>query len=245
LEPHGLQLDRRWMIVDQDGKFLSQRSVPQMARITVAIRPDSLLLEYTGQDAAESLEVPMTPPGGAPVTVKVWSDVVQANPYPSASNKVISQWLGTHCQLVKLPDPDSRIRTHKHILKPFSVSFADGAPVLMANRSTLDELAKQANRTLDMSSFRPNIVFGGCAAFAEDGWQRVWTPHVEFGGTWACTRCVMVDVDQKTGTTKQGIYSALAEVRRRMDPESKVTFGLNLVPSIAGPLRVGDLISAE
>ena len=69
LTRRGLEYDRRWMVVDGQGKFLTQRRFPRMALISVAVGES---LRVRGPRMPD-LEVPLVSEGKT-VEVEVWGD---------------------------------------------------------------------------------------------------------------------------------------------------------------------------
>jgi uncharacterized protein YcbX len=246
LQEHGLMWDRRWMIVDNQGQFLSQRRLPQMALVAAHVierdhgQTDLILKWRDGQEtvALEPTEPKLT-------RVKVWNDWVDAWSHTDATNATLSEWLGTPCHLVRLPEPRSRMRTIQELKNPFAVSFADSSPLLMTTQETLSALELHHGRSLDMTRFRPNIVVSGAQAFEEDTWQRVWTDKVHFDGAYPCKRCVMIEIDQQTALRNEALLPSLRELRETKSVLGGLVFGRHLVPTRVGSLYEGDQIYAH
>ena len=45
VEERGLQFDRRWVLVDEKNKFLTQREFPQMAKFDLKVKVESLMFK--------------------------------------------------------------------------------------------------------------------------------------------------------------------------------------------------------
>ena len=246
VEPEGLALDRRWMIVDNSGLFVSQRRVPRMACISVDLRRngaghiDGLTAGWqTAQGLTETLDIALDPPQarGAPVTV--WDDGVEAMEYPDAVNEAFSRWLGIPCRLVKMARPESRLRHLKIPGRPHPVSFADGAPVLLASTATLAALARHHGKALSLLRFRPNIIVSGASAFAEESWRGIRCGSFTFDGVYPCRRCIMIEINPDAGVRDETVLRSLQNARTN-DLAKGVYFGVNLVPSSPGTLSEGD-----
>lgn len=234
--PEGLAFDRRWMIVDADGHFVTQRKFPQLARVCVAIVGDMLQMSYPGE---ATLEIPIKPQISTHCEVEVWGDRLQAADLKALSKGWLSKILGSPAHLVFMNDTKARPVKAKFGKAGDHVSFADGAPVLITTQASLQQLSEWVGSPVDMTRFRPNLVVPGDQPFEEDQWQSVQVGEVVFEVTHACARCVMTQVDQAEGkldSHKQPL-KALNQYRKR---DGQVFFGMNLIPRSGGTVRVGD-----
>lgn len=235
VEPRGLHGDRRWMLVDAEGRFLSQRSHPELARLGATLGGDTLRLDWAG----ETLDV--APPAIRDRrTVVVWDDTVDAVA-ASAADAWLADRLGAGVRLVFM-DADARRPVHRG--PDSEVSFADGYPVLLAVNASLDDLnariTADGGTPVGMDRFRPNLVVRGAPAWAEDAWRRLRIGEVEFACVKPCERCVVTTTDQRTGARGAEPLRTLATFRRG---EHGVLFGVNLTPLGTGTLRVGDPVT--
>ena len=235
VESCGLGSDRRWMVVDAQGGFLSQRQVPALARFSAAVEPCGLRLDLDGS----CIRVERPAPDGKRVSVVVWRSRVHAACAGSRANSWLSSRLQRRCRLVFLDDPQARPIEPAYAEPGETVSFADGFPVLLASEASLARLNAAVEQPVGMDRFRPNLVIEGADAWAEDDWQRLRIGRVTFRGAKRCTRCVVVTTDQRHGTIDHPgePLGTLARLNRR--PEG-VVFGRNLVPLGVGRLRLGD-----
>lgn len=236
VQAQGLAFDRRWLLVDEQGCFLTQRDFPQMARIEVAMVGDMLQLRFDGLD---TLEIPVVPQAGPRREVEIWGDRVQALDLSPLCGDWFAQALGKAARLVFMDQDCRRLIKAKYGVPEDVVSFADGLPLLIATRASLNDLQQRAGMAIDMSRFRPNVVVDGGLPFAEDNWQRIRIGNIEFEVTNPCARCVIPLIDQRTGEKhplKEPIKT-LNQFRRR---GNEVLFGTNLVPRGSGSLRLGD-----
>jgi uncharacterized protein YcbX len=237
VEARGFRYDRRWMLVDEAGVFLSQRRFPRMALVSVRVGEDSLLLDAPGMP---TLEVPFEgSAGGGDLTVNVWGDEVRAAPVGSGTDHWFGRFLGAPCRLVRMPDDAVRPVDPKYALAGDRVGFSDGYPFLLLSQASLDDLNGRLAEPLPVDRFRPNIVVEGCGAFAEDGWGRVEIGDLPFRVAKPCARCAITTVDQKTGSRGKEPLRTLASYRKR---GSAVLFGQNLIHDGTGTLRVGDAV---
>jgi uncharacterized protein YcbX len=114
--------------------------------------------------------------------------------------------------------------------------FSDGFPVLLIGQSSLDDLNSRLIDPVPMDRFRPNLVFSGGHAYAEDGFREIQIDQVTFSVVKPCGRCVMTTVDQSTGATGKEPLQTLAAYRTQ---GSKVLFGQNLLVSNTGLISLG------
>lgn len=234
--PAGLAHDRRWMLVDEDGRFVSQREEPGLARLGMELVDGG----YRVTSDAAALVVPVSHEGPR-VRVQVWSAEVEAAVY-EPGGAFFSRAIGRPLRLVYLPDDVVR-DAGSHARPGDRVSFADAYPYLVIGQASLDLLnAKQPGPPLPMTRFRPNFVVTGSEPHAEDGWARVRIGEVWFRGAGRCDRCVMTTLDPLTGEKGPEPLRTLASYRRE---DGKVWFGQNLVPEGDGVVRVGDAVLVE
>ncbi|WP_030662885.1 MOSC domain-containing protein [Streptomyces rimosus] len=242
VQPWGIAGDRRWMLVDAEYRFVTQRARPRLAAVAAAERADGTL-RLTAPDMPP-LTVPVPEPG-ATVTVEVWRDKVEAVPASGAAAEWFSTYLDVPVRLVHLDDPATRRPVDPDYARPGeTVGFADGFPLLLTTTSSLDALNSLVAQgrhpdegPLPMNRFRPNVVVEGTAPWDEDDWQRIRIGEVAFRVVKPCGRCVITTTDQLTGQRGKEPLRTLARHRRVGD---QLVFGQNLIPENTGTLRVGD-----
>lgn len=236
VDRRGLRHDRRWMLADDSGRFISQRKFPRMALIRPVFKSDHLLVEAPGMPA---LEVPLSPPGGQRTLADLWGDAVEVSPVGPDADHWFSEFLNTACSLVHLPEDSVRPVDPHYGLPEDSVSFADGFPFLLISEASLKDLNSYLEEPLPMNRFRPNLVVRGCKPFAEDGWMRVRIGQLVFRVVKPCARCSITTVDQTKGVRGREPLRTLARYRK---VGSKVLFGQNLTHDATGTVRVGDTL---
>jgi uncharacterized protein YcbX len=239
LEARGLRHDRRWMVVDAEGQFVTQRSEPRLAQVEVAILGDTLVLSARPRARPRPpLCVPLLPRDTGPRRrVRVWRDEVEAIDCGADANQWVSDWLGSPASLVFMPDDTTRAVNPKYARSGDAVSFADGFPLLLASISSLDDLNRRLDRPVPMDRFRPNVVVGGCPAWAEDEWGRICIGDVPIRVAKPCSRCIITTTDQRTGERGVEPLRALATFRAR---DNEVLFAQNCIPETTGSVAVGD-----
>ncbi len=235
----GLEHDRRWMVVKPDGRFLTQRELPAMARISARMTGEGLTL---AADAGGELRVAVPMAATAERReVEVWSDRLPALDAGPEAADWLSARLGLPCGLVYLDDPRARAVDPAYALPDDRALFSDGFPVLLANTASLAALNAALPRPIEMGRFRPNIVMSGAEPWAEDRWRRIRIGEVVFRVAKPCARCIVTTVDQTTGERpdKSEPLRTLGRLRRTA---SGVMFGQNLIPDGPGRIAVGDRI---
>ncbi|MCT9088651.1 MOSC domain-containing protein [Streptomyces sp. ASQP_92] len=242
VEPWGLAGDRRWMLVDTDGTAVTQRERPDLALSSAATLPGGgVRLSAPGRP---DLEVE-PPQSVAAVGVTLFGKKFKAVPADDAAHAWFSAYLGSDVRLIHLDDPARRRTINpKYAPNGETVSFADGYPLQIATRTSLDALnalIAQGDRPdegpLPMNRFRPNVVLDGTEPWAEDTWSRVSIGEVSFRVVKPCGRCVITTTDQATAERGKEPLRTLARHRRI---GSALAFGVLVIPENTGTLHVGD-----
>lgn len=242
VENRGLQFDRRWMLVDDQNKFLTQREFPKMATVGVEIAKDNLNVSYENQ----TLEIPFEPNTNETASVKIWSNRCRARIYEKRINEWFSEILQSDCRLVLMPEETKRKVNYFYAVHKIDVvSFADGYPVLLIGENSLADLNSRLDAPVPMNRFRPNLVVSGADAFAEDGWKQIKIGNVRFHIVKPCARCVITTIDQAKGE-KQGVepLKTLSSFRiPKRSVKKKILFGQNLIAENVGEsLKIGDKV---
>lgn len=228
----GLQQDRRWMLVDRDNVFVSQRRFPVMCLLQVALVEDGI--EVRRPDGA-MLELPGLCEG--PVRrVRVWDDEVEAIDAGDVAAQWFSRYLGETVRLVVFNEQIKRPLDSQYAKHSDHTAFADGFPFLLISQASLDALNTRLPSPVGMERFRPNLVVDGCEAFAEDQWTRIVVGGIGFRVVKPCSRCVIPSIVQETAQRDPHINKVLAEFRRR---DGQVFFGQNLIADNEGLLETG------
>ena len=237
----GFQYDRRWMLVDSNNCFLSQREFPQMALLQVQLNEDALRVQHK-INQSEAVRIPASPEPRPLITVKVWSDKCKAEIVDPVLDEWFSEMLSMKCRLVYMPEfskrrVDSRYASNKEI-----TSLSDGYPFLIIGQSSLDDLNARLPDPLPMNRFRPNIVFTGGEPFHEDHLKHFSIRDIHFYGVKLCARCVITTIDQNTALKSREPLKTLSSYRQK---NNKIYFGQNLLHSGQGEINVGDTITVH
>ncbi len=236
VEERGLRYDRRWMLVDENNSFLSQRKHPKMSLIDIAIRENSL---FVSAPKMESISIPLQSEEKENISVTIWDDIVSA----IEADEIISEWfsdfLHTDCKLVFQPDESIRTVDAKYARANEHTSFADAFPFLIISDSSLDALNKKLSLPVPMNRFRPNITISGCEPFAEDLWKKIRINNILFSLVKPCARCVVTTIDQVSGETGKEPLRTLSEFRTF---NNKVMFGQNAITDTVGEIFIGNAV---
>ena len=234
LEATGLRYDRRWLLVDEAGKFMSQRRHPRMALISPRITPDRLVVSAPGMP---DLEVPLGGEHQGQIDVEVWGDAQRGAPVGGHADRWFARFLDSPCRLVRKPDDDVRPVDSAYARDGDQVSFADGFPLLLISEASLQELNGRLESPVSMSRFRPNLVVRGCGPYAEDGWGEMRVGDAVFRVAEPCPRCAITTVNQDSGERGKEPLRTLATYRKA---GGEVWFGRNLIHTSPGTVSVGD-----
>ena len=248
IDAHGLVGDRRFLVIDDTGCFLTQRSLPRMALIATALDTTHLTLS---PPQFASLRVPLAPDPAAPRrTVSVWkSENLITEDCGEAPAALLSVFLGTRCRLVRLGPAFLRPIPKANVYPSDTVSFADAYPMLVIGESSLadlkDRLITRGSTALTMDRFRPNLIIADTPAYAEDTWPRFRLGEITFRAGGPCARCTVTSIDQATGLLDgPEPLQTLASYRRDTTQSTAVNFGQNLIHETkSGVLSVGDTLT--
>jgi uncharacterized protein YcbX len=237
----GLRHDRRFLLLDAAGAFLTQRSHPSLALVTTAFAADGSSLAI-GTPSGESVTIPVSPEtAGAPRrVVRVWDDDVEAVDVRGPVVELLSEHLGLRCTLAFMPDDVVRPVEAPYGESGDRVGFADAYPYLLATTASLAELNARLAEPVPMDRFRPNLVIEGGAPYDEERHGRVRIGALTFRMPKRCSRCQVTTVDQATAVVGKEPLRTLASYRSE---NNKVYFAQNLVPTDEGHLAVGDEVA--
>jgi uncharacterized protein YcbX len=232
----GPDWDRRWMLVDHCGRFITQREEIRLCLMVVALEQGHLHLSAP-QQTPISLPVDAV---GQTCTVEVWDDRVDAVDCGDEVARWCTDFLQRDCRLVYMPDSCQRQVDPAYGRVGDTVSFADGFPLLLISQASLADLNRRLTTPVSMQRFRPNIVVNGCDAFAEDHWSAVKIGDLDFDLVKPCSRCVIPSINPETADKNPEVVRQLASYRRRA---GKVYFGQNLIHREQGVISLGDYLT--
>jgi len=230
----GLENDRRFMLVDKEGNFLSQRNTKEMALFKTSIEGDQLIISY--KDASISLDILQEK--GEPMDTIVWGNDINAIKVSTEASRWFSDQLGIDCILVKMNKESSRIKQLKKAPESTQVSFADGYPYLILGTASLDQLNGKLESSVNADRFRANIIVKTEVAHEEDDLDLCSINGFKFRVIKPCARCQVITIDQQEATSSKEPLKTLATYRQK---GNKVYFGANMVCMEQGVVvKVGD-----
>lgn len=236
LDDFGPAGDRRWLVVDADGGFVTQRTEPALALIAVVAEgagfvilqlPDGQILELV--------------PGTQAMRVRVWRDEIDGLRASGDASARLSAWRGRELYFVYMPEGSFRPVDPDFVDGRRRVGFADGFPFLITNEASLGAVEKWTGNTWDMRRFRPGIVLGGAEPFAEDGWRWLRIGAAVLECVKPCSRCVMTTVDPDRGTLDAGREPLRTLSRYRRTSDGTI-FGQNAVHWHGSAIAVNDAV---
>lgn len=248
----GLDLDRAWMVVDAEGMFVTQRTLPRMALIRPQLKGDEMVLRAPGMlalhVAIDAVE--------APATVTVWRDRVPAWDMGAVAAQWFTVFLGQPCRLVRF-DPEYRRLSSMEWTGGVEApnQFSDGFPLLLASQASMDELNLRlqaaGHAAAGIERFRPNVVLAGVDAHDEDRVDLVRVDaqegEIHLQPVKPCSRCPIPDIDPATAESNPSVGDTLRTYRKDQRLDGAITFGMNaIVRQGAGQmLRVGQRVAAN
>lgn len=234
----GLKFDRRWMLIDEANRFISQRTVAQLALIKVELEEVGLKVFHI-EAPQDSLLIPYDLKTDVSKQVEIWDDTCLALHLDATFDKWFSSKTGMNCTLVYMPENSHRFVTPPHRNNDEINSFSDSYPFLMIGEKSLENLNSRMENDLPMNRFRPNIVFSGGEPYVEDtlAWFKI--NKVNFYGVKLSARCNLPTINQENATAGKEPIKTLSAYRKM---NNKIYFGQNLVHEGQGTISVGDAI---
>lgn len=239
LNPQGPECDRRWMVIDSNNAFVTQRKFTKMCLIDTQLNGDELFISAQGFGQCR------LPQGGSKsFNSSVWGTVVNGEDCGDEAAEWVSAFLGKECRIIYMRNDYSRLVDTNFATQNERVGFADGFPLLITTQASLDDFNLKLSSAhpelkVDMRRFRPNIVITGNAAWAEDQWQQISIAGIEFSLVKPCSRCIMPSVNPETGEKQMAVNKALLEHRQR---DKQTYFGQNALSQSLGRISVGDTV---
>lgn len=222
LDAFGVQHDRRWMLVDDAGVFVTQRQSSLMGGLRAEAIDHTLRIDWQGQSVTAIANAEDC------IAVNVWADQVQGWGVAESVNQQLSAWLGRSVRLVYCPDNAQRAVDPHYAPAGTLTAFSDGFPLLLISQASLDALSAAWGTAIDVRRFRPNVVVGGdCAPFAEDQWRRIQIGQVVLDVVKPCSRCVIPSFEPDRQQATAGFLRFLA--RHRQHADGKIYVGQNVI----------------
>ncbi len=239
--PMGFRGDRRFMVVDAAGHFVTQRGYPRLGLVDLAMVSDGTGATMHGP-GIDAIEVPIDRNAGRR-EVMIWGQWVPAEATDPRADQALSAYLGAPVNLVHFPADGERLPDLPYADLTDRVAYADGFPFLVIGTASLvalnERLVASGAAPVPMRRFRPNLVVETDVPFVEDRWRTIRIAGIPFALVKRCGRCVIVDVDPVTGRSTPGVLEALTTFRKE---GKKVLFGQNAIHRGVGWVRVGDRV---
>lgn len=230
----GMQYDRRWMLVDMDGVFISQRTDARLALFNCMIDGH---LNVSYQDS--EINIDLDEYSSVRILTTVWEHEVHAYEVNESVSKWFSDMLNVECLLVRMTDDDVRYKELIKGPKQTKVSFADGYPYHIIGTASIDQLSEIIGSEIAATRFRANIIVNTTEAHEEDTWNQIDIGNAKVQVIKPCARCLVVNIDQSTAEMNKEPLKSLSTYRRVGD---KVNFGANAICLIQGKIKVGDTL---
>jgi len=234
----GIENDRMLMLVDDSGRFITQRKYPHLALINTQMKGEEINISAP---YFPDLSINSRCFLSEKIAVTVWGDECTAFVADKAINAWFSKYLGCSVRLVRYdidaPRKSDPLYSHKDDI----VSFADGFPLLVISQASLDDLNFRLDKPVTMTNFRPNIVVDGCKAYSEDQWKKIKIGKVEFDVVKKCSRCILTTIDPNTGVKNKNRepLETLSQYRKN---DGDIFFGMNLIPRNIGMINLTDKV---
>jgi len=248
----GLALDRRWMLIDRDGRFLTQREYSLMATVKTALSDHALIVRAPGMP---ELSLPLEPaPLAVTLSASIWDYPVQPLDCGERVHEWFSSYFGADTRLVQFNPAEQRICSQKWTGDAVAATqFSDGFPLLVVSEASLEDLNQRMKKkgapSIPMNRFRLNLVLSGLDAYEEDYIDTLTLGEpgneIVLRMVKPCARCPVPGVDQETG---QGSaewpnepLDTLATYRANDRVDGGLTFGQNaiVIQGHGNILRVG------
>ncbi len=234
---YGFDQDRRWMVVDNNGKFITQRQQPKMCLIQPELirtetNKHAVIIRVPGQDALKI----MAPSVKKTRSVTIWNDQCSALDCGDTAAQWLSDFLAVECRMVYFPDEEIRQVDLNYAQKGDRTAFSDGFPILLISQASLDDLNSRMDSPIPMVRFRPNLVVTGCEPFAEDRWRRIKIGELIFRIVKPCSRCVIPSIDTRSAEKGAEPIRTLLTYRKR---DNKIFFGQNVIAQGTDEIKLG------
>lgn len=233
LEKRGAYLDRNWTLVDENSNFLTQRQLPELAKIGLMIDEGSIELSVPEHD---SIDFGLEERTGDSTEITVWKSKMPAFEVSPDVSEWISGVIKKPVRLMRISDSAKR----ESEIERRELAFQDGRPLLVVSKASLEQLELKAGVSFTMSRFRPNIVIGNVAPHEEDNWSSFKIGNIEFKGIKPCIRCKVTTVHPLTGEVGEEPLKTLATYRRL---EKGIAFGYYYAHLKDGFIKLGAPVS--
>ena len=240
----GIEGDRDFALVGEDGALMDQKLTPKMASIAAQLFAGGagLVLRhakagiYTHKVRREDDPVPAT------WVIDEFEGIDQGDEVADW----ISGIIGKQARLIKtgkpwtinFPVPDMALLHGKQKSK-----FTAASELSLTNLASLEQLNRDLDEPIPMDRFRSNIVVDGIGAYEEDEMTFLGNDHVVIQQVTPAERCPIITTDQVTGERpRNNIFAVLGETRKKTGNVfgSGLLFGNYMTVCKSGSLYIGD-----
>jgi uncharacterized protein len=238
----GFQYDRRWMLVNEQNRFLSQREYPKMALLTVHLDKGGLRIK-SEEHKESGLFIPFDKTEKGLENVTIWNATCEAFRVGKEVDSWFMDMLEVKCKLVYMPDASLRPVNTASGFSPKEkfTSFADAYPFLMLGEASMHDLNGRLPIPVSIKRFRPNIVFSGGFPYQEDEIGDFSIRQINFTGLENCARCMVPNIDPEKGILDKNKEPIKTLSTYRLK-DNKIILGRNVVHTGTGSISVGDEI---
>lgn len=231
----GFENDRRWMLVDQENQFITQREHPVLSQFYPKIK--GLIIEISHQGSVHDFNINESL--NEPIFSQVWDDQSTVFEVNKATSRWFGDRLGYKCKLVKITNVGDRKHSSSKLATTINVSLADGYPYLLIGAASLDCLNEKLEEKITIKRFRPNIVITSLDAHEEDDFEAFRIGTVKFKNAKPCGRCILVNTNPETAVVLKEPLKTLSTYRK---VDNSVLFGTNILCLNEGLITVGDAL---
>ena len=231
IEEKGLRFDRRWMLINENGVAITQRTFPKLVFVKVSLEDDLLTISDRNIN-----QMPISfniHEHGEKVEVKVWDDVFKACEIKPELNQWFSDFLEKPVRLMKVPFDSTRVINQKYNTESRSMGFQDSSPVLITFQESLDDLNSKMETPVPMHRFRSNLIVSGLDPYEEDDISWLQINGIVFKIFKSCSRCIFTTIDQETGQSGAEPLKTLSSYRQK---GSNILFGASAYPENDGTI---------
>ena len=237
LTNRGFEHDRRFMLVDESGYFLSQRTHPQLATYTTTLLSDGAVTVSKGD---QKLDITFADVTDTVIEAGMFEHVFPVHVLANSVNQWWSAQLSQAVRMVAMTAADIRIKNYVGDGDSTELSMADGYPFLVVGTASLQLLNSKLDDPVPMERFRPSIVINTETPHVEDSWKHISIGTEQFYIVKPCARCQVITIDQQTGIKTKEPLRTLSTYQK---VNNNVNFGANAVGNSEGFISVGDTVN--
>ena len=246
---NGLKYDRNWMIIDTENNFITQRQIPELAKISTKITEKHLILNYP--DSSE-IKINLTEKENPEIETFVWNHKCIGYSEGTEVSEWLTEKIGKTLRLIRFSKNFTRKVENEYLRgEKSSTLFADGFPFLICSEESLQylnsELAKNDTSSVPMNRFRANIVIKNISPFDEFKISELTSQNDNYtlGLRKPCKRCKIVTINQDNSEIKnpKEPLLTLSKINPLADKQGAY-FGINstLLNGENQKIKVGDFL---